>query len=196
MNRWITDAHKAEAFTRAYGGDEWMQCRELPERQRRERLLLLYKNALRDRVGAKYVTSFLMFDRKNVPIYWLLFCTNNLRGLEEMKKAMWHVDKTGEFRFSDRDNPGRLDLLGLAFDDEWLASELCNRLIGRTMTAEAVKEFVLAETPCYLFKRPLKSLEMPGALALVQAPVGRKPGTFPDQQLSRISVRFAASPSD
>jgi hypothetical protein len=49
------------------------------------------------RAEAKFVSSFLMFDKNELPLYWLIFCTNNLRGLEEMKKAMWHVDKTVAF---------------------------------------------------------------------------------------------------
>ena len=48
-----------------------------------------------------------------------------------MKKAMWAVDSTGEFRFSDEDNPAQLSMFSETFDDEWLASELSTRLAGR-----------------------------------------------------------------
>jgi len=191
MNRWIADDDKASAFTRAFGGDEWKECRNLPERERREKLLSLYKAALGNRAGAKYVVSFLMFDAKSQPLYWLLFCTNNLRGLEEMKKAMWHVDKNGEFRFSDCDNPGQLQLLEQAFGDQWLAAEL-RALAGRTMSVADIKEYVLAKTPCYLFKGALKSLESSGAVEVANAPPDRKPGTYPTEN---ISLRFLNSPS-
>ena len=69
MNRWITDPDKASAFDRAFGGSEWRQCIDFRERERRTQLLSLYKNALQDpdRGGAKYVTSFLMFDSKDQP---------------------------------------------------------------------------------------------------------------------------------
>ena len=105
-NRWITDPNKSNAFTRAFGGDDWKEYIMLPDRQRREELLSLCKAALRNRARAKYVVTFLMFDNKGQPLYWLLFCPNNVRGLEEMKKAMWSVDKSGEFRCSDREDPG------------------------------------------------------------------------------------------
>jgi three-Cys-motif partner protein len=87
MNRWITDPTKAAAFTRAYGSDEWRGAITMPERARRKFLLDQYKAALKDpnRGNAAYVTSFSMFDRNSQPLYWLIFCTNNLRGLEEMK---------------------------------------------------------------------------------------------------------------
>ena len=41
-----------------------------------------------------------------------------------MKKAMWAVDKSGEFRFSDCDIPNQLTLLEEGFGDDWLSEEL------------------------------------------------------------------------
>lgn len=193
MNRWITDSNKKSTFSRAFGGAEWEECIKLPERDRRSRLFALYKQALKDRGGAEHVTSFVMFDKDERPLYWLLFCTNNLRGLEEMKKAMWKVDNTGGFRFSDRDNPDQLSLLDVAFDQVWLADELASRLAGRTMSVAAIKEFVLTETPCYLFKAAMKSLELgkDKKVVVTQAPTERKPGTYPDEALKHIEIRFA-----
>lgn len=193
MNRWITDDHKAEAFTRAYGGEEWREARELPEKQRRNLLLEKYKWALKNRAGAKYVVSFLMFDKNNIPLYWLLFCTNNLRGLEEMKRAMWAVDKTGEFRFSDRDDPSQLQLLEKSFSQEWLASELSMRLVRKTLTAYDVKEYVLTETPCYLFKSALATLENEDRIKIGNPPSGRIAGSFKDENLREITIRFEQS---
>jgi three-Cys-motif partner protein len=69
MNRWISDPHKAEAFKRAFGGEEWRGSVSLPEHERRQHLLDTYKTALRNRGGAKYVVSFLMFDLNNRPLY-------------------------------------------------------------------------------------------------------------------------------
>ncbi len=191
MNRWITDQHKAPAFNRAFGGDEWQGAVKLPELQRRQHLLEAYKTALRNRGGAKYVVSFLMFDRDGKPLYWLLFCTNNLRGLEEMKRAMWSVDRSGGFHFSDHDHPGQLSLLGELFDQEWLANQLLSQLAGRTMTVLDIKEFVLTETPCYLFRDALRSLEMNKTLTPVAAPLGRKPGQYPEDRLHAIKLQFA-----
>jgi three-Cys-motif partner protein len=191
MNRWITDEHKAPAFTRAYGGEEWRDCIDLPERQRREKLLELYKTALRNRGGATYVVSFLMFDRNGAPLYWLIFCTHSLKGLEEMKKAMWAADETGQCQFSDHDNPEQLTFLKNAFDQEWLANELSNRLAGQTLTTRKVWEFVLVETPCYLFKGALSALESEERIEILSAPIARKQGKFNDEWLDQIVVRFS-----
>jgi three-Cys-motif partner protein len=197
MNRWISDQTKAPAFNRAYGGQEWMGAVNLPEHQRRKFLLDQYKAALKDpnRGNAAYVTSFSMFDKNGQPLYWLIFCTNNLRGLEEMKKAMWAVDKTGEFRFSDEDSPCQLRLFSESFDEPWLAGELATRLAGRTMSVFKIKEYVLTDTPCYLFKGALRSLELDKhpRTRVVKAPPGRKPGTYPDEYLSEIELHFEKS---
>ncbi len=197
MNRWIIDKNKAAAFTRAYGGEEWRQCIDLPEERRRAVLLATYKAALQDkkRAGAKYVVSFLMFDRNEQPLYWLLFCTNNLRGLEEMKKAMWAVDTSGAFRFSDSDSPGQLRLFNDRFDEDWLAGEPAAKLAGRTMTVAQIKEYVLVETPCYLFKEALKSLEIGNSPSLraVKVPARRNRGQYPENMLDGILVQFERS---
>lgn len=103
---------------------------------------------------------------------------------------MWYADKTGEFRFSDNDAPGQLRLLGDSFDPAWLAEELRSKLAGRTMYAIEVKEYVLVETPCHLFKAALAKLESENAAKVIAAPVGRKAGKYPDDQLNKIRLRF------
>lgn len=189
INRFITDPHKAPALTRAFGGTEWQQCIALPERERRSQLLELYKQALRTRGRATYVSSFLMCDDQSKPLYWLMFGTNNIRGLEEMKKAMWSVDRSGNFRFSDEDVPGQLRLLNDTYDQEWLALELCRRLVGRTMTVDKVFEFVLTDTPCYKYIDALRLMENDGSLSVVSSPESRRKGQFgEDREL--ITVRF------
>jgi three-Cys-motif partner protein len=197
MNRWITDESKWPAFTRAYGGPEWQACVNLPQQKRRTGLLEAYKDALRNpkRANARYVTAFMMFDKKGQPLYWLLFCTNHLRGLEEMKKAMWAVDKSGSFRFSDSEAPGQLKLLDDSFDQIWLSEQLTEKLVGRTMTVAEIKEYVLVETPCYLFKPALKSLESSKSkpLKILKRPPERTPGTYPDEKLDDIVVEFQRS---
>jgi len=192
MNRWIVDPSKSAGFTRTFGGDDWKRAISVPEPERRVCLLDEYKRALRGRGGARHVCSFSMFDRFGSLLYWLLFCTNNLRGLEVMKTAMWKVDETGGFRFSDQDSPAQLELLERTFDQEWLAGELRNRLAAKTMTVAEVWEFVLTETPCYQFKTALRTLETarePG-MQVVRAPPDRKRGTFPDKYWRQIRVEF------
>ena len=45
--------------------------------------------------------------------YFLFFATQNIKGLERMKEAMWRVDPLGDFCFSDATDPNGLTLFGL-----------------------------------------------------------------------------------
>jgi hypothetical protein len=83
----------------------------------------------------------------------------------------------------------------IPYDEAWLAEELAIRLAGKTMSVYKIKEYVLTDTPCYLFKTALKSLELgkQRRITLVKAPPGRKPGTYPDEQLEEIEVAFENS---
>ena len=183
LNRYLSDPTKAAGITGAFGTEDWKQAIHMPGDQRRTFLLKLYREALITRGGSKYVLDFAMYGRNNTLLYWLFFSTNHIRGLEEMKKAMWSMDESGGFRFSDRDNPGQLLLLK-GLDDTWLAEELSRRLAGKTLTVEEVKNFVLTETPHYLFKGALRKLEMESKVMKPEAPrIGRKPGTYPDEDL-------------
>jgi three-Cys-motif partner protein len=187
MNRWITDPTKAPSFTRAYGGEQWREAINLPERKRQRFLLTAYQQAVRDRVKDAFVQSFGMYDKNGVLLYWLVFCSCHLRGLEEMKKAMWYVDNTGEFRFSDKDDPDQLKLLELSYGQDWLAEELRSRLAGQTMTVGDVKAHVLTQTPCYLYREALGIIEMNNSLQVLNAPPRRRKGTFSDDNMR---VRF------
>jgi hypothetical protein len=133
-----------------------------------------------------------MFDANGVLLYWLIFCTNNLRGLEEMKKAMWKVDSSGSFRFSDKDNPAQFMLLEQEYSQEWLAEELKEKLPGRELTVGQIEKYVLTRTPCYRFKEALKLLETADfpAVKVIEAPEGRRRGSFPDKG---IRIRFEQS---
>lgn len=188
LNRYLSDPNKASGITDAFGTDVWQEAIVMPTDKRRAFLLRLYKTALQKRGGAKYVLDFAMYDANDSLLYWLFFSTNHIRGLEEMKKAMWKAGESGSFRFSDRQDPGQMLLLSV-LDDHWLARELSTRLGGQTMTIHQVRDFVLTSTPCYLFKGALRKLEAQKALVPLKTKLGRKPGTFPDDQFD-MKVRF------
>jgi three-Cys-motif partner protein len=183
MNRWITDDSKAPAYSRTYGGEEWRKAVEMPERRRRAFLFDLYKEMLLKRADVRYVYAFSMFDYKGILLYWLFFCTNSIRGLEEMKKAMWTVDKTGSFRFSDKDNPDQANLLNMDYGQDWLADRLIREFEGRETTVGSVKAYVLEQTPCYLFREALGRLYRDGQLQVPQPPPKWKKGSFASDEM-------------
>jgi len=194
LNQFITDQSKWSAITNAFGGDEWKQVLQLTANKKAAFILNTYRVALKSKAGVRYVWHFAMCDKDDKLLYWLFFCTNSLRGLEEMKKAMWRVDQTGGFRFSDKDDPSQLNLFENYTDDS-LAQDLILRLQEQKLTLLQVKEFVLTETPVCLYKNALKLLEEKGLLKVTNAPPGRRRGTFPDKYMEQIQVEFLSDPS-
>ncbi|MCH7989021.1 MAG: three-Cys-motif partner protein TcmP [Planctomycetes bacterium] len=192
MNRFIQDESKADALTRAFGGDEWRDAQNLPETEQRRFLIKKYIEAIKARGNTKYVCHFTMFDQDGRVLYWLIFCTNSLRGLEEMKKAMWKVDKSGECRFSDQEKPDQLSLMEVSFTQSWLAEVLGKEFKKKTLTAMQVKEYVLTETPCHKFKQALSELESgkESYIDVINAPADRKRGSFPNGDLEKIEIHF------
>lgn len=183
MNRFLVDETKWPSLDKTFGGQEWRKALTIESHKRPVFILNTYKSALKERGSSKYVWYFAMCDTNDKLLYWLFFSTNNLRGLEEMKRAMWKVDPVGGFRFSDKDNPSQLSLF-CDYQDEILAQDLTSNLHGKALTVFQVKEFVLTETPAYLYKKnALKHLEEQGKLKAIDPPPKRRKGTFAMDQM-------------
>lgn len=124
-----------------------------------------------------------MYSEKRQLIYWLFFCTNEIKGLEVMKRAMLKVDTSGgHFSFCDATNPDQL----IMFDqctDEWLAEHLSTKFAGQDLTVAQIEEHVLTSTPRISFKTALKTLEDSGRLMVLSSPDGRRKGTFPAPEM-------------
>ena len=187
MNRFLPDKNKWAGITRAYGDEDWKQALHMQGNEREQFLLDLYNQRLQKRAGATYVRHFSMHDASGKLLYWLFFATKSLRGLEVMKKAMWKVDELGRFKFSDSQDASQLALFGSSHDDAWLAEHLGRALVGKTMTINDIKEYVLVHTPCYLFKGALRILEDSGRLKAINSPPERRKGTYPED---RMQVQF------
>jgi hypothetical protein len=145
-------------------------------------------NFLKARGGAKFVWPFAMFDENTRLLAWLFFCTNAIDGLREMKKAMWKVDRTGGFSFSDKHGLGQLTLLK-GYSDTNLADDMKRGLIGKTISVGEVHEWVLVETPAYLFKRALAALEEQGIAKPINPQPKRRAGQYPDE---KMMIKFEA----
>jgi three-Cys-motif partner protein len=183
MNPYLSDPNKGAPIGKAFGGDDWRPVLDLPQPQRGSFMLSTYERCLREKAGARYVWHFAMCDGGGSVIYWLFFCTNSLRGLEEMKRAMWTVDPSGGFKFTDRDDNLDQLLLLTELTDEALADHIATDLAGRPVTVEGVKEWVLVNTPYFKFKKALKILEKREVLTAVNPPPKRRTGSFGDDSM-------------
>jgi three-Cys-motif partner protein len=185
LDRFITDATKHAGVTTAFGSIEWQPAIQMTAPKRQQFMQDTYIKCLKERAKAKYVWPFAMADENSRALCWLFFCTNSLRGLEEMKKAMWKVDTTGGFYFSDEHGLNQLSLL-VSYAEDRLETDMQKQLAGRTMSVLAIKEWVLTETPAYLFKSPLGDLERRGIAKPIRPPAGRRPSTYPDEQMGML----------
>ena len=181
----MTDQTKWSGISKAFGGDEWKDVLGHQEKAREGRFQEIYQVALRDRGGARYSYPFAMRDSSDRVIYWLFFSSRSLDGLEQMKRAMWTVDRSGGFEFSDK-HAGSMGRL-FSYDDKWLAEQLVVELDGKEMEVGEVREYVLTTTPCCNFRRALGQLERTGGLEVTFAPRQRRLGDFPDENMK---VRF------
>ena len=145
-------------------------------------------NQLKENAGARYVRSFQMRNESNVTDYYLFYATNNLRGLQKMKEAMWKVDETGEFTFSDATDPNQLILFEKEPRLEKLKQKILDRFAGKEATVEEVEEFVLAETAFRethykrQILRPMEQADPPELKPINPAPE-RRIGTYGQKTL-------------
>jgi len=185
LERFITDESKHTGITTAFGGTEWQPAITMDARECRRFMHDTYIKCLKDRAKAKYVWPFAMADANSRLLCWLFFCTNSLRGLEEMKDAMCKVDKTGGFCFSDEHGLNQLSLLA-TYSPDRLEADMQKALAGRTMSVLEIKEWVLTETPAHLFKTPLGNLERQGIAKPINPPSERRPCSYPDEQMGML----------
>lgn len=193
LNPFMADTTKHAGISKAFGGDEWKDVLSLTGKVREDRFRDIYLAALRGRAGATFSYPFAMRDQNDRVIYWLFFCSNNIRGLEEMKEAMWKVDRSGGFEFSDKHahSFGKL----FTYGDTELARDLFEALDGQTLTVGEIEEYVLVNTPACNYKRALGNVERTGKLEAIDPPSGRRQGTFTDPSM-RVRVGQKIKPAD
>jgi GMT-like protein len=185
INRFVDHPDMRAHLDALFGGPEWRAVLELPVGpQRRAFLRECYQRQLTAAAGIRFVRWFEMRNKRNATDYFMFFGTNNVLGLEKMKEAMWKADPTGAFQFSDATDPAQLTLLGKGPDVGQVRAFLRARFAGQTVPVEAIKQFIIEETPFCAshYKKVLKAMEhaTPSELCVVQAPPKRNRGTFPD----------------
>lgn len=111
INRFIGHPDQVANFNGFFGTDAWIKCLgEIAPRERNRCLHDLYLQQLRTTARANHVRSFEMSNARDVTDYYLFYATNDLLGLRKMKEAMWKIDESGEFHFSDATDPKQLVL--------------------------------------------------------------------------------------
>ncbi len=186
INRFIGHPDQEKNFDRFFGCKDWREGINLVGPEKRNRFFHdLYMRQLHMAAEVKYVRSFKMRNERDVTDYYLFYGTNNLLGLEKMKDAMWRIDETGEFMFSDATDPNQIVLFAEPRLD-LLREEIAKRFGGAEATVDDIERFVIGDTAfrkAHYKRNVLKPMEQAGEIEPVNPRPGRKPGTYADRSL-------------
>ncbi len=144
--RWRNVPSLEKTMEELYGCPDWKAADDLPPEDRKKFLCDLYMQQLRSTAHMQYVREFEMVDKGNRTEYFLVFATNHIEGLKAMKAAMWTVDPTGSYAFSDATNPDQLTLFTPEPDYDQLKRLIVSRFRGTDARVEDVETFVVVET--------------------------------------------------
>lgn len=180
------DLALAAKFDELFGDASWRTLGAATEARFKNDLRALFMEKCRSEVGgnAKHVQSFAVHrGDTDALVYWLVFCTNSDKGLEEMKRAMWKVDETGAYKFGSSTASGA----PMLFSAEVRASSMLPQLLmtefgGRPpVPISEIEDFVTCRTPflsTHLRKHGLDRLLADGHIE-VSRPAGSRSG-YPD----------------
>jgi three-Cys-motif partner protein len=190
VNRFLSVEKHADDYDELFGTTEWRTVTKLTDPdQRRTAIHDIYLKQLK--TAAKYVHSFAMLNKGNSTDYFLFFATNNLTGLQKMKEAMWKIDDTGSFQFSDHTHARRLTSLFSAQPNlEPLREAILKTFKGRQISIDALRDWVVGETeflPTHLKRPILAPMESAGEVSVVNPSAKRRKGTFSDGTILKFS---------
>ena len=189
MNRFLTIPGNEKHLDETFGSPKWRDTPPVGNSKARLQFLHnLYRDQLRSYAEIEHVHSFKMINKSNKADYFLFFGTNNITGLAKMKAAMWRIDETGSFQFSDAThNP----LQGVLFETEprfdLLKKIILNKFKGLEVRVGELEEFIITETPFldshYKTKilRPMEVADPPEIRVKVAG--SRRRGTYKDKNI-------------
>lgn len=149
INRFISDSRLWDSLTKTFGTDKWKGVISEKDPKKREELLHnIYEKQLEKEAGIKFVRSFKMVNKNSKTDYFLFFGTNHITGLKKMKEAMWRIDKSGLFQFSDATyNPNQPVLFEPEPNFNLLKKILLNEFKGKSVSVTELENFILTQTP-------------------------------------------------
>ena len=148
INRFIGDEKLWSNLRETFGTDDWIKVISIKDPQKRcEMLHNIYVRQLESETGA-FVRSFKMINKLNKTDYFLFFATKSITGLKKMKWAMWKVDESGTFNFSDATyNPNQPMLFELQPNYPLLEKIILDNFKGKIVSVKELENFILTQTP-------------------------------------------------
>jgi three-Cys-motif partner protein len=173
LNRFKNQDYNKAHIDNLFGTEDWIEV--LSKASNEEEVVEYYQERLL--TIAKYVRSFAMKNNTNQIIYRLIFATNSYDGLKKMKEAMWKIDETGSFTYSDTTDPLQTFLYPKEPNYNHLKHLLVLKYNGKIVLVEDIEKFVVIETPYREthFKIPLfVPMEKANEIEIIESPRKRK----------------------
>jgi three-Cys-motif partner protein len=191
INRFLSQGQQPDNFDDLFGCRDWRDGINIKLPSERVKFLHdLYQRQLTQAAGANYVRSFAMRNERNSMDYFLFFATNNELGLRKMKEAMWRVDESGTYAFSDATDPNQSVLFSAEPDRQLLTRLVVNKFAGGETTLNEIERFVVRNTPFREthYKKVLQALEEAEKIVSINPAAKRRRGTYADMNM-RLSFK-------
>jgi three-Cys-motif partner protein len=185
INRFLAHHQQVSAWDDYFGTSDWRNCERVAGSAERLACIRdLYRTQLRSQTNAKFALSFEMRNLSNRTDYLLYFATQNRQGLLKMKEAMWRVDPSGRFMFSDVSAGPQQTLFPDEPDFAQLRRQIVSQFARSRVTIEEVDRFVVEDTKflqSHYKTSILRVMETddPPRIRFVMGPAGRRRGTYP-----------------
>jgi hypothetical protein len=183
IHRFVSQPELEKHCDDLFGCTDWRDARKLSGEDREVFVRRLYRDQLLNEttgVGARYVRQFTMRNERNRPIYDLFFATNHPDGIDAMKSAMWKVDASGGYSFSDATNPYQQTLFTAEPDWNSLIKSLQHTFSGQTVPWPNVEE-AIRRSPFRILKREIyRAMSRNVSRVAVNNPPGVRKGTLSD----------------
>ena len=182
---------RAGALDALFGCSDWRTAKALHGQDRIDCLVNLYERQLRASRADVLARSFEIRGSNDRALYHLVFATRSLRGLEEMKEAMFRLDKLGLYRFSDYLGLHQKTLLDYSPESPapWTRAAALltwEHFGGKRVDEDQVYRWTIVASPyVYRTREVLATLEDAGAICDVTGRVKRR--SFPDGSSMRFT---------
>jgi three-Cys-motif partner protein len=186
INRFLSQGLQPDNFDNLFGCRDWRDGINIKlPRDRVKFLHDLYQRQLTKAAGAEYVRSFAMRNERNTMDYFLFFATKSELGLRKMKEAMWRVDESGTYTFSDATDPNQSVLFSAEPDRGLLTRLIVDKFSGVETTPSDIERFVVRHTPFREthYRKVLQALEEAGKIVPLNPPARRRRGTYADMSM-------------
>lgn len=161
FKRWCKNPSNEKTLDELFKTPDWREICNMGSSKDKDKLIReLYIKQLQKYANIKYTWFFEMINKHNQVALYLIFGTNNWRGLEEMKNVMWNVDSTGNYNFSDLSEPSQMTLIDYTSLNSLSRQKELEKLSGQTMTILDVRKHLTINTP-YPTKRLKKDVLEP-----------------------------------